>query len=276
MQNEQRKSGYDTLKWGFYITKEVIYQLEAFNDSKHITGKRLVLNGRYIILDNSQVYNLILTIVRPESEPEWLRDFDGLVTFPHTQPGFKIDVSKWQWMFAALLQYQYNFKRVLRFLDSGKDFHFRPPLKSKMNYNRKGLMQLWYEKIPQGLGLKLHLMIPEWQVKQCDTIEEYLTLFMQISQTLYDHSKQASIYKLKVESTFLHVDGGDMNPKPGEYSKPKSLSFLNSVNVSGNDMLPYPENPHEFNYYDAFIDEPNHNCGGMNPMYNNDDIYSGG
>ena len=80
-------------------------------------------------------------------------------------------------MYSAIIKYQFKTIRALKFLTAvhGVTDH-SPPLQSSRL--KKGLIELWYEKIPQSFGLYMHNSLDADQVKQCTTFQQYLKFFM--------------------------------------------------------------------------------------------------
>ena len=66
MQLEQQKYHYEVLHWASYISKKVSFLIQAHNNSLGIYLP-IRLDGYIIILDNEQLWKLILSIVRPTS-----------------------------------------------------------------------------------------------------------------------------------------------------------------------------------------------------------------
>jgi hypothetical protein len=69
----------------------------------------------------------------------------------------------------------YNTNRILTILQAvaGQEDH-SPPLRSSKT--RKGLIQLFYEKIPQQYGVLIHNSLNQEQIKLSTSMAQYLSI----------------------------------------------------------------------------------------------------
>jgi hypothetical protein len=76
----------------------------------------------------------------------------------------------------AVIKYIYNTNRILTFLQAvaGQEDH-SPPLHSSKTC--KGLIQLFYEKVPQQYGLLIHDSLNQERIKLSTSTAQYIYLF---------------------------------------------------------------------------------------------------
>ena len=53
MMIEQQKFPYEILQLGHYLEWSVILNIEAFDKELNITGRRMTISGRLIVMDNA-------------------------------------------------------------------------------------------------------------------------------------------------------------------------------------------------------------------------------
>ena len=70
MMIEQQKFPYEILQLGHYLEWSVILNIEAFDKELNITGRRMTISGRLIVMDNDELFHLLLSRVLPNSQKE--------------------------------------------------------------------------------------------------------------------------------------------------------------------------------------------------------------
>ncbi len=297
MQLEQQKSPYEVLSWARYIQRRITFHIQAMNNSMGIC-QPIRLNGYVMILSNDQLWEVIVHLVRPQSNPEWVKIFNSLVKFTQVPQTYILDITKYDFLYTAMIEFDFLISRVLRFLDFKSIEKYTPPLKSKDG--KQGLMELIYSKIPANLGLKLHHGISDSQIKDLKSIQEYLSFIMIQNQTIYDDSRKTKINRLKYEGSSPLTQDGEVNqkiaPPTGKFPYDVRLNYLNSLSPPHNAyMNPYspieksdlphqyhqfvqPENTNRYNpitdenvsdfdYFDAYTDKVNVENDILNPIY---------
>jgi hypothetical protein len=280
------------MEWGLYIHPTISHLIQAHNSSRGIYTP-VILDGEYISMTNNDLWELLLEIVLPTSNAEWLVVFNSLVRFSQLPQGYLLDITKYDFMYTAIIHYTFLLKKVINFLDWKKGFKYSPQLRSRDG--RMGFMELIYSKIPSPLGLKLHHGLSHQQVRECNNIMEYIAYFSQQSQKIQDNSKIAKQLRLQYENNSALTTEIEVNSKnnasSGKYIDPKlhymnSLTLINSPyssvekselpNRSHDFFMPQnnrfdinaDENVHEFDYYDADFDDVAANeISMLNPMY---------
>jgi hypothetical protein len=250
-------------------------------------------------MDNDQLWQLILSIVRPTSTEEWMQTFKSLVKFTTPPQGYILDITKYDFYYIAIIEFIYLLKRVLKFLDWKAPEKYSPPMRTRDG--RIGFMDIIWKFIPPPLGEKLHLGLSAKQVSDCSNIYEYLSFFSQQSQKIYDDSRIAKHNRLRYEGASALTADADINAKSnaatGKYNINPKLNYLNSLTPNPSMLLNNPyhdnekselpnsphdflkpvsqnrynpltdENVHEFDYYDAHMDDSSNDYSALNPMY---------
>ncbi len=139
MQLEQQKSPYEVLSWARYIQRKITFHIQAMNNSMGIC-QPILLNGYVMILKNDQLWEVIVHLVRPQSNPEWVKIFNSLVKFTQVPQTYILDITKYDCLYTAMIEFDFLISRVLRFLDFKSIEKYTPPLKSKDG--KQGLMEL--------------------------------------------------------------------------------------------------------------------------------------
>jgi hypothetical protein len=155
------------------------------------------LIGLFITMNNDSLWELILRIVRPSSNEEWLQIFHSLVKFTPVPQGYILDITKYDFFYIAIIEFLFLLKKVIRFLDWNAPEKFSPALRTRDG--RIGYMETIWRKIPAPLGENLHLGLSTHQVRECSNITEYISYFSQQSQKIYDDSKTAKKNCLRYE-----------------------------------------------------------------------------
>jgi hypothetical protein len=130
--------------------RKITFHIQAMNNSMGIC-QPIRLNGYVMILSNDQLWEVIVHLVRPQSNPEWVKIFNSLVRFTQVPQTYILDITKYDFLYTAMIEFDFLISRVLRFLDFKSVEKYTPPLKSKDG--KPGLMELIYSKIPANLGL---------------------------------------------------------------------------------------------------------------------------
>jgi hypothetical protein len=161
---EQQDYPHDTLQHSRYITPEMTHYILALNEQYGYIPRMITLRGQCLALDNSEIRYLLKRIVGAKSEQEWIITWHNLSQFPQLSTWYQIDPANWTSMNYAIIKYMYNTNRILTFLQAvaGQEDH-SPSLNSSKT--RKGLIQLFYEKIPQQYGLLIYNSLNQEQIK---------------------------------------------------------------------------------------------------------------
>jgi hypothetical protein len=300
MQIEQQKSPYEVLSWARYILRRITFHIQAMNNSMGLC-QPIHLNGYVMILSNDQLWDVIVHLVRPQSTPEWIKVFNSLVKFTQLPQTYILDITRYDFLYTAMIEFEFLISRVLRFLDFRASDKFTPPLKSKDG--KMGLMELIYSKMPGTLGIKLHHGISDSQIKDLKSIQEYLSFIMIQNQALYEDSRRTKVNRLKYEGSSPLTADGDVNQKinssSGKFPYDVKLNYLNNLSPPPNSyMNPYSpieksdlphqyhqfvkpedtnrynpmtdENVSDFDYFDAYTDTVNVENDILNPLYKQD------
>jgi hypothetical protein len=174
MLQEQQNFTYEVLQWGIYIHPKITKLIQAHNDSSSLY-RPVKLIGLFITMDNDSLWELILRIVRPSSNEEWLQIFHSLVKFTPVPQGYILDITKYDFFYIAIIEFLFLLKKVIRFLDWNAPEKFSPALRTKDG--RIGYMETIWRKIPAPLGEKVHLGLSPHQVREYSNINECLSYF---------------------------------------------------------------------------------------------------
>jgi hypothetical protein len=272
MEIEQQNIGFELLQWGRYIDPTICQYIQAINNHKKY-HKPVMLRNKYISMNNDQLYDLLVKIVGPTSHEEYMEIFNSLTKFTHLPNGYIFDITRYEFMYMAILQYLYLLQRVITFLDWNGGRQYAPAMKTKDG--RIGYMELIWRKIPSNLGQRLHLGLSAQQVSECRDIRDYLLLFGHQSQLLQDDSVTAKKNRLRFEGNLALTADSEVNNKShaatGKFPVNPKLTYLNSMlsqpfSLSDNPYIPVekselPENSHDFlrpvnnNRYNISTDE---------------------
>jgi hypothetical protein len=230
MMMEQQKYPYEVLQLGHYLEWSVILNIEAFDKELNITGSRMTISGRLIVMNNDELFHLLLSRVLPNSQQEWEHYFENIVKFPKLPPGYIIDIAKWDLMYDKLLQFIYTAKEVTELLNCDPNHYFQPIMKSKGG--RRGLIDIVNDLMPMGWGGKILKALAYEQVSACNTLHEYLSLISSFSQSLYDECQQQKVTRNRLfgNSKPSHSDSIDTNVK---LNKP-FVNYNNNNNYNNN------------------------------------------
>jgi hypothetical protein len=272
MELEQQNNIYEVLQWGRYIHPTISHYIQAINNHRHYY-RPIVLRGKYIDMDNDQLWDLILRIVSPTSSEEWVQSFNILTKFTQLPQGYVFDITKYDFMYTAILEYLYLLQRVIRFLDWNAEEKLSPPMKTRDG--KIGYMELVWRKIPSNIGERLHLGLSAQQVSECRDISEYLSLFGNQSQNLHDDSTKAKKNRMRFQGNSSLTSDAEINTKSyaatGKSPVDPKLHYMNSLTdkslmLFNNPYIPVekselPNSSHDFlkpihsNRYDVSTDE---------------------
>ena len=124
MMMEQQIYPYEVLQLGHYLEWSVILNIKAFDKELNITRSRMEISGRIIIMNNDELFHLLLSRVLPNSQQEWEYYFESIVKFPKLPAGYLIDIAKWDLMYDKLLQFTYTAKEVTELLNCDPNHYF--------------------------------------------------------------------------------------------------------------------------------------------------------
>jgi hypothetical protein len=253
----QKKHVPEILPWRSFISKATSFRISAFNDCKRIIRLN-VLQGTELDLDNADLLNLIMRIVLPTNEQDWIDDFKRLVKFrklERNQQEATPDVTRYDSWYDAIIEMQYEANQVYDFLTSIDDLQVAPDL---MTYSGKpGLMQIFHELIPQQAGKHLHAAIIYSSLKACPSFRQYTVLLQaqnQLIQNGSDITKQARAKMNKVVTPLNAERQSHSHPGTSAYSNrnnPAKYDNNNNnnrnninKNYSNHQIVPYT-NPHQ-------------------------------
>jgi hypothetical protein len=152
------------------------FRISAYNDA-HSYIRNSIISGT--TLKNAQLFELLLNIVLPKTEQDYILDLKNLVSFrklPKNQHEFPPDPTKFTDWYNAALEFIHEVLDVTDFLASLPKRDLTPVMRT---FNQKpGLVQLIYDMIPQKLGKNINDMIPYEAIIQCKKISDYTKLFI--------------------------------------------------------------------------------------------------
>jgi hypothetical protein len=263
----QKKHPYDQLHWSSFISTAATMRINAFNVA-HNFIRRTIMDGRELILENTEMMELILEIILPRTEQEWMEDFKKLVNFKklaRNQHEIPPDTSRFDEWYMGIMEIIWDANEVYDFLSSIHSRNHSPTMKS---YSGKpGLMQTFYELIPMGTGKYIHSQISYLHLDQKDlTFEEYTKRFQEQNQKFQDASDAVKHNRAKMNSSDLKT-GMDI------VKKPFISNTFNNKNVSNsyanNNKNTYDNNnQNDNNKQITPYNNPYHKK--LNNMYNDD------
>jgi hypothetical protein len=237
------------------------FTISAYNDAVGYI-RTPIMCGATLSLPNEQLFNIILQIVLPKTEQEWIQDFRKLVHFrklPKNQHEYAPDPTRFTDWYQGTLEFIHEANEVAEFLAAVPEKNFTPGLKT---FNQKpGLLQLFYDLIPQKLGKNINDMIHYEAIKQCNNLREYTKLFIVELNKLNDCTENSKLNRGRLNNNYAIATGDKEPPRfsSGKYL-PNNNNFVNKHNNHNNSqIIPY-KNPHE---------------GRLNNLYNNKscDVY---
>jgi hypothetical protein len=270
-------------------------RINAWNDARHIIDGPIIC-GNTLDLDNKKFFDLLLQIVLPKTEQEWVINFKKLATFrklPRNQHECIPDVSKFDDWFIGFLSYIYEANAIVDLMSSLPDRDMTPVMKTYGS--KKGLMELFYEQIPMDAGKNIHKMMDYNLLKECRCLKDYTTMFQACVQLIQDGSDSNKLNRSRMSPMANNIEEKE-NTKLFQYKNnfnnynEKKLNNNNNNNKFNNNnynkfntnnfnskntsLVPY-RNPHEGklnNLYDVdkYCDQKDYNTY---PDYNDNDDY---
>jgi hypothetical protein len=260
----QRKHPHNKLRWALFITDAMTLRINAFNEAKRII-RRTIISGMEIDLPNEELFNLILEIVLPKSEQDWVDDFKSLVKFRklhRNQHESAPDITRYDAWYEGIMELLYEANEVNELLSSNTSRNFAPVMKS---YNGKmGLMQIFYELIPMGVGKNLHNQINYGLINHTDlTFRDYTIRLQEQNQIFQDASDVSKTLRAKMNiedktGTFAYNKTFMNN---ASHNKSNSNNYANkNHNVDNNNkqLVPYA-NPYHRKLNNLYDDQFTHN-----------------
>jgi hypothetical protein len=304
----QKKHPYEELPHCLLISENMALRINAWNVAHHIIEGPIIC-GNSLDLDNKKFFDLLLQIVLPKTEQEWIANFKKLATFrklPHNQHLRVPDVTNFDDWFAGYLTYIYEANAIKDLMSSLPDRDMTPVMKSYGS--KKGLMELFYEQIPMDAGKNIHKMIDYAALKECHCLKDYTVLFQTCVQLIQDGSDSNKLNRSRMspmsnnneeqENTKLFqyknnfnnynekklnnnnnnnkfIDNNNNNNNNRFNNNNFNKFNSNSFNSKNTALVPY-RNPHEGklnNLYDVdkYYDQRDHN---IYQDYNDDDDYN--
>jgi hypothetical protein len=249
----QRKHPHEELQWSLFISRSMGFRISAFNDANACI-RNSIISGTTLNLPNEEVYHIILLIVLPKTEQEYIQDFQKLVHFrklPKNQQECPPDPTRFTDWYEAILELIHEANSAVELLSAIPTQDFTPNMKT---FNQKsGLAQLFYEKVPQKLGKNINDMIPYEAVKNCKSLWDYTRLFIIELNKINDCTENSKLNRSRLSTPFA----AEKEPQRFNASKytPNNNNFFNKHNNNNNSqIIPY-KNPHE---------------GRLNNMFHND------
>jgi hypothetical protein len=228
----QKRHPYDKLHWGSFISTATCLRINAYNEA-HSYFRKTIMDGMELFLENEELMELILEITLPRTEQEWMEDFKKLVQFKKLKDNaheIPPDTSRFDAWYIAIMEIIFDAKEVFDILSSIPARNHPPPMKT---YSGKaGLMQIFYELIPQGTGKYIHSQIPYGNLDHKDlTFQEYTKRFQEQNQKFQDASDAIKDNRAKMKSS---------EDKTGTNSIVKSYNSNNFNNR--NNLTPHKQN----------------------------------
>jgi hypothetical protein len=263
---EQQDYPHDTLQHSRYITPEMTHYILALNEQYGYISRMITLRGQCLALDNFEIGYLLKRIVGAKSEQEWIITWHNLLQFPQLSTGYQIDPANWTPMNFAVIKYIYNTNRVLTFLQAvaGQDDH-SPSLHSSKTH--KGLIQLFYEKIPQQYGLLIHNSLSQEQIKLSTSMAQYIYLFKLRNQQYNTDSDAIKRNRLACDTKYntnlplvpydksQHVGSPSVKPSQGAFqgnSQRHQVNTGTSLHRQNNMFYLDPHQPNQFSRDNEF------------------------
>jgi hypothetical protein len=263
---------YEELQIGRYISKDIVFEIQAYDLSHNITGMMRV-SSNCIIMSNEALYHLLFIKCAPKSTIEFRLALVTNTTFATPPHGYIPITSNWKWAYQAYLIFFQNFEEVYANLTQNEDDQspypsLSPDFKSKPG--NIGLMQIMNELPPNNVGIRLAGIMSAKAVKECKTIHDYLKLLKPVNEYFFQQSKQLRLDEMRFQGATNKTlqDIMDSGKKP---------AAIQNASPSSTTMTPY-SNPHKNVHDDNHI---LHNLHGdvsnmrhsdihYNPYQNND------
>jgi hypothetical protein len=148
-----------------------------------------------------------------------------------------VDLNKWQLVYKFILSFIKEFRDILEILQSDEQQDYTPPLITKPP-GKPGLIHLFYNLIPNGIGLHIHQQLNQEQVRLLKNFEDYLLMFQQVSTACNDCCILFEINAKRLDSTTIINDSGEFKKNVSQ-----SPSLPISQHQSSNRSSPY-NNPY--------------------------------
>jgi hypothetical protein len=74
MQHLQLTHPHELLSWGRFMKKETAYSIKSHADYNKLLNRTIVIDSNYILLDNSELTDIILDMIKPQSSTQYITD----------------------------------------------------------------------------------------------------------------------------------------------------------------------------------------------------------
>jgi hypothetical protein len=189
------------------------------------------------------LFSILLQIVLPRNEREWLDNFKKMVKFrklPRNQHENEPDSSHFDDWFNGSIEYIYEANDIVDLLASIPDRNFTPIMQT---YNgQPGLIQLFYDQIPMQLGRNINAMIDSYASKACKTLREYTALFQEQLQKIQDTSDDAKLSRSRLSRNFTLTEEREINRFNNTTGRTTSNNNEKYNNNNNNKLIQYKNN----------------------------------
>jgi hypothetical protein len=226
MEHLQLTHPHELLNWGRFMKKETAYLIKSHAEYNKLLNRTIVIDSHYILLDNSELVDIILDMIKPQSLTQYITDLRTLVK-PVQLPNGYIITNDWSWCYKQILLLAQRFKDALDMLNS-TTHTYEPTLKSRSGGSKPGLIELFYSLAPKGK--EIHNDLNDDQVKACRCMQDYLELFLGKSQRMYENSKKSLEDAAIIRGLAPLTPSGEIPKEPYTKSHNNTPNYNNTLN----------------------------------------------
>jgi hypothetical protein len=116
----QKKHPEEDLEHGLFIARNMVFRINAWNEAKQFLPRPIIC-GTTLNVPNKELFELILQIVLPKTEQEWIATFKRLVTFrklPRNQHECPPDTARFDDWYNGIIEYTYEANEVVDLMAS--------------------------------------------------------------------------------------------------------------------------------------------------------------
>jgi hypothetical protein len=102
MQHLQLTHPHEQLSWGRFMKKETAYVIKSHAEYHKLINRTIVIDSNYILLDNTELTEIILDMIQPQSTTQYITDLRSLVK-PVQLPNGYIITNDWSWCYKQII-----------------------------------------------------------------------------------------------------------------------------------------------------------------------------
>jgi hypothetical protein len=171
------------------LSQELIQDLSSRAEAEELVDDKDLLYGGIQLLSDRKLLELICKIVTPKDRADFVRLMEENLDFPKPPENYKLDWNHFEPTFNLLRVYRTRFVALYDMVSHGVSSKVIPDL-YKSKQNQKGLVNIFLEKIPDGLGQRLYEKLDSEKLKGCKDVIQFISVFYTYLQYLKEKSEE--------------------------------------------------------------------------------------